>query len=121
MVGWGTEFADLDADGWLDLIVANGSTVETVSSPKRLVPQLPFVLWNRRGEHFHDLAPLNEALSKPHVSRGLALADYDDDGDVDILVVHHSEGVQLLRNEMQAGRHAGHAPGCSTARRGRAR
>jgi tetratricopeptide (TPR) repeat protein len=106
MVGWGTEFADFDADGWLDLIVANGSTVETAVAPKRLVPQLPFLFWNRRGEYFHNLAPLNAALSQPHVARGLAVADYDNDGDVDVLLVRQDEPVQLLRNGMQTGRWA---------------
>ena len=103
MVGWGTEFADFDGDGWLDLVVANGSTFETEEKPKRLVPQLPFLLWNRRGEYFHNLAPLSPPLSQPHVARGLAVADYDNDGDVDVLIVRHGESVQLLRNDMQTG------------------
>lgn len=103
MVGWGVEFADFDADGWLDLVVANGSTVETGGEPRRLEPQLPFLFWNRRGEHFHDLAPLAPALSQPAVSRGLAVADYDDDGDLDVLIVRRDAGVQLLDNAMQRG------------------
>lgn len=103
MVGWGTEFVDLDADGWLDLVVANGSTFETADTPRRLKPQAPFVFWNRRGEHFHDLAPLDEMLARPRVARGLAVSDYDMDGDVDVLLVLHDGGVQLLRNDMQRG------------------
>jgi len=103
MVGWGTEFADFDADGWLDLVVANGSTLQVEDDPTRLRPQLPFLFWNRRGEHFHDLAPASLPLASPHVGRGLAVADYDGDGDLDLLVVHHGEGVQLLRNDMQTG------------------
>ena len=103
MVGWGTEFADFDLDGWLDLVVANGSTVETEQPPKQLKPQPMFLFWNRRGEYFHDLAPLNPVLATPHVARGLAVSDYDNDGAVDILIVRHREGVQLLRNEMQKG------------------
>ena len=102
-VGWGVEFADFDADGWLDLVIANGSTFETEEAPRWLRPQLPFLFWNGRGEHFHDLAPRSDALKKPHAGRGLALADYDNDGAVDILFMNHGEGVQLLRNEMQSG------------------
>ncbi len=103
MVGWGAEFADFDADGWLDLVVANGSTFETDTEPRQLKPQLPFLFWNRRGEHFYDLAPLTPALARPSVARGLAVADYDHDGDLDILMVRRDAGVQLLSNGMQRG------------------
>ena len=103
-VGWGTEFADFDADGWMDLIVANGSTIEEQgSNPKRLKPQEPFLLWNNSGNSFHDLAPLNKSLAEKHVSRGLALADYDNDGDLDSVIAQLGDGVQLLRNDMQSG------------------
>jgi tetratricopeptide (TPR) repeat protein len=103
MVGWGTEFVDLDADGWLDLLVANGSTFETDETPRKLKPQVPFVFWNRRSESFYDLAPLAPALAAPHVARGLAVSDFDNDGDVDVLITRHGEPVQLLRNDMQSG------------------
>ena len=102
-VGWGSEFVDLDADGWLDLVVANGSTLETGEAPKTLRPQQDMILWSRQGEFFHDLAPLDEALAVPDVSRGLALADYDRDGDQDVLIVRLDAPPKLLRNEMQSG------------------
>lgn len=102
-IGWGAEFADFDGDGWLDLVVANGSTFETEQPPRQLIPMPSFLFWNRRGEYFYNLAPLNPALSTPHVSRGLAVADYDNDGDVDILIVDRDGGVRLLRNDMQQG------------------
>jgi Tfp pilus assembly protein PilF len=102
-IGWGTGFVDLDADGWLDLLVINGSTLETDEVPKGLKTQSAMLLWNQQGEYFHDLAPLSELLATPHVGRGLALSDFDADGDLDILIVHLYEGVQLLRNDMQSG------------------
>ncbi len=102
-VGWGAEVADLDADGWLDLVVANGSTFETDGTPKRLRPEPSFLFWNNRGESFHDLAPLAPTLSTPRVSRGLALSDYDGDADLDVLFVDRDGGVRLLRNDMPQG------------------
>jgi|GEM_PF-177015 len=105
-VGWGTELADLDGDGWLDLFVVDGSTFESPDDSTRLEPQVPMLLWNRHGEHFYDLAPLSPLLSQPHVGRGMAMADYDQDGDLDVAIVHltsRGEGVQLLRNDMQTG------------------
>ncbi len=106
MVGWGTEFLDFDSDGWLDLAVANGSTFETDTAPRALVPQLPFLFWNRRGEHFHDVAPLAAPLAKPSVARGLGVSDFDADGDLDVLIARHGGGVQLLRNDTSGGQAA---------------
>jgi tetratricopeptide (TPR) repeat protein len=103
-VGWGTEFVDFDGDGWLDLVSVNGSTLEIEGPPPRkMQPQEPFLFWNRRGEFFFNLAPGCKPLSEKHLSRGLAVADYDNDGAMDVLIAQLGEGVQLLRNEMQTG------------------
>jgi tetratricopeptide (TPR) repeat protein len=99
-IGWGTEFGDLDSDGWLDLVVANGSTFENGESPPGLRPEPPFLFWNNAGRSFHDLVPLHGELAEPRVGRGLALADYDIDGDLDLLIVERDGGVRLWRNEM---------------------
>jgi tetratricopeptide (TPR) repeat protein len=103
-IGWGASFVDFDSDGWPDLVVANGSTFELKESrPPRLAPMPSFLFWNLRGEYFHDLAPWNRSLARPHVSRGLAVADYDNDGAMDIAIVDHGEGVRLLRNDVPHG------------------
>lgn len=103
-VGWGTEFVDLDQDGWLDLLAVNGSTLEADGPPpKQLQSQEAFVFWNQRGQFFHNLAPLNASLSEKHSSRGLACADFDNDGDMDFAIADLFEGVRLFRNDMAAG------------------
>lgn len=103
-IGWGTSFVDLDSDGWPDLIVANGSTFEQKDAwPRQLVSMPSFLFWNAQGNFFHDLAPWNRSLSQPHVSRGLAVADYNNDGAMDIAIIDHSEGIRLLRNDILQG------------------
>jgi tetratricopeptide (TPR) repeat protein len=103
-IGWGASFVDFDSDGWPDLVVANGSTFEEkIARPQRLTPMPSFLFWNRVGEYFHDLAPWNRSLAQPHVSHGLAVADYDNDGAADIAIVDHGEGIRLLRNDVPHG------------------
>ncbi|HTL18063.1 MAG TPA: FG-GAP-like repeat-containing protein [Patescibacteria group bacterium] len=103
-VSWGTEFVDLDGDGWLDLVVVNGSTLEQEGPfPRKLKPEEAFVFWNDHRRFFHNLAPLNNSLKQPHVSRGMGIADFNNDGAMDILISFLGEGVQLLRNDMQTG------------------
>ena len=103
-IGWGASFVDIDSDGWLDLLVANGSTFERKGSgPPTLEPMPSFLFWNARGTFFYDLAPWNRSLSQPHVSRGLAVADYNNDGAMDVAIVDQGEGVRLLRNDIPQG------------------
>jgi hypothetical protein len=103
-IGWGTSFVDFDSDGWPDLIVANGSTFEDkATSPRRLVPMPSFLFWNAHGDFFHDLGPWNHSFAQPHASRGLAVADFNNDGAMDVAIVDHGEGVRLLRNDTPQG------------------
>ena len=102
-VGWGAAFVDLDLDGRRDLVVANGSTLEDRAQPPGLVAQPLFLFWNT-GAGFADLAALSgPALAAPHVARGLATADYDGDGDVDLAVAVNRGSPLLLRNDGAVG------------------
>ncbi len=98
-VGWGCAAIDLDLDGRVDLAVVNGSTLEDKTDQTRLVAERPFLLWND-GERFHDLAPEGgDAFTTPHSARGLAAADWDADGDVDLAVNVNRGRLLLLRND----------------------
>jgi hypothetical protein len=100
-IGWGTFFFDYDNDGRPDLFAANGSTFQEEENPKALVPMTSFLFWNAGPERgFFDVAPVSgEPFLVPRVSRGAAFADYDADGDLDLVLVNHGEGALLLRND----------------------
>ncbi|MBW2274522.1 MAG: CRTAC1 family protein [Deltaproteobacteria bacterium] len=100
-VGWGTGLVDLDLDGRLDIAVANGSTQEHSDDPRRLIAEPLFLFWND-GKRFHDVAgAAGEAAARGHWARGLAAADFDGDGDVDLAVAINRGSPLLLRNETE--------------------
>lgn len=99
-VSWGTAFVDYDNDGRRDLIVITGNPLEEAANRKLLQPQKPRLFWNQGEAGFFDLAPVSgPALSRAWNGRGLAAADYDNDGDVDFLVTTNRGPVLLLRNQ----------------------
>ena len=105
-VSWGTAFVDYDNDGLLDLIVTNGNTLEDPANRKLLQTQKPRLFWNRGASGFYDLAPVSgEPLTVSWNGRGLAAADYDNDGDVDFVVTTNRGPALLLRNDSGNRRH----------------
>ena len=100
-IGWGAFFFDYDNDGRPDLFVSNGSTFQDEKDTKKLVPMRNLLFWNGGSERgFFDVGEVSgDVFAAPRVSRGAATADYDNDGDMDVIVVTHGGAAQLLRNE----------------------
>lgn len=100
-LGWGTNFFDYDNDGWLDLLVANGHVYPAVdradlgsSYRQRLL------LFRNLKTRFSEVgSSAGAALYSPRVSRGSAIGDFDNDGDLDILLGNLDAAPSLFRNE----------------------
>ena len=114
-LGFGCVFADLDLDGQLDLVVANGHIDETVRNIRGKVgyAQPPHLFHNRGDGTFRDRAgEAGAAFAEPRVGRGLACGDFDNDGDVDLLMTANNGAARLFRNDQAAGnRSLRHPPG----------
>ncbi|MCR4296016.1 MAG: CRTAC1 family protein [Elusimicrobia bacterium] len=103
-VGWGAAFLDYDNDGRLDLILANGSTFEERDRPEKLIGQKLQLFRNRGDGTFADVSSkAGPAFQLPLNARGLAVADYDADGRLDVAVNVHGGDALLLRNVMRNG------------------
>jgi hypothetical protein len=105
-VGWGTGFVDLDHDGWEDLYLITGhATRVPKTSPRAQRPILArnngkgkFInISSQGGDYFTSLAG--------HIGRGSVLADFDNDGRVDLAVIHTNEPVAILKNEADTKGH----------------
>ena len=105
-LGFGCAFLDANLDGWLDFAAANGHIDETVRNIRGNVgyaqpPQL--FLSNGQG-NFHDVAgEIGGGFNQPKVGRGLAYADFDRDGDLDLLITTNSGPASLYRNDLTNG------------------
>jgi hypothetical protein len=99
MVGFGTGFADFDSDGWLDLFVINGHVMyETGLTPY----QQPSFIFRNTGGVFEDASQKAAPyFTTDHVGRGAAVGDLDNDGAVDLVIVHQNQPVTVLRNRLR--------------------
>jgi hypothetical protein len=107
-VGWGAGMVDLDNDGQPDLFVVTGSVYPEV---EKQLPAYPFrtprlVFRNLGNGRFEELIEdAGSGVAAVHTSRGCAFGDFDNDGDVDVLVMNMNEPPSLLRNDVSGGGH----------------
>jgi enediyne biosynthesis protein E4 len=105
-LGFGCAFLDVNLDGWLDFAVANGHIDETVRNIRGNVgyAQPPQLFLNRGNGMFREVAAeLGAEFDQPKVGRGLAFADFDRDGDLDLLLTTNNGPAYLYRNDQLIG------------------
>ena len=107
-VGWGTGIVDLDNDGLPDVFITTGSVYPEV---EKKLPTYPFhtprlVFRNLGDGRFEELIEeAGSGVSDAHCSRGCAFGDFDNDGDMDVLVMNMNEPPSLLRNDVSGAGH----------------
>jgi enediyne biosynthesis protein E4 len=107
-VGWGAGMVDVDNDGFPDVFVVTGSVYPEI---ERQLPAYPFktprlVFRNLGDGRFEELIDdAGPGVAAAHTSRGCAFGDFDNDGDVDVVVVNLNEPPSLLRNDVSGKGH----------------
>jgi hypothetical protein len=105
MTTFGLAFADVDLDGWPDILVLNGHIDDdqalTAGGQRVTYRQPPQLFQNRHDGTFRDVAPAAGIAGTPLVGRGLAVGDYDNDGRPDFLVFENGGPVRLWHNVTQ--------------------
>ncbi len=107
-VKWGVIFSDLDNDGWLDLVSVNGQVypqVDSLPSGARYAEPTNLLLNQHNGTFCDAGKQAGSALTEPRVGRGLAALDFDNDGNVDLVVENLDGSPTLLRNPGVPGTH----------------
>jgi len=101
-LAFGVFFFDYDLDGQLDIFAANGHIEEEIGrvQPKVQYREPPLLFHNLGKRRFENVTPaMGPALSRAMVARGAAYADFDHDGDLDILIANNHGPAYLLRND----------------------
>ncbi|HEX6047308.1 MAG TPA: CRTAC1 family protein [Pyrinomonadaceae bacterium] len=99
--GWGLKFFDYDNDGDPDLFLVNGHPDDMIESRvPRVRHKEPLLLFENTGRAFKDVsAKAGAVFAKMFSGRGMALGDFDNDGDYDVLTSNNGEAPLLLRNQ----------------------
>jgi len=105
-LGFGCLFWDADLDGHLDILAVNGHIDDTVRNLKKglLHAQSPNLLLNSGAGKFRDVATeAGTDFASPKIGRGLAIGDFDRDGDLDVLMTTNGGSAYLYRNDVSNG------------------
>jgi hypothetical protein len=108
VLSFGGGFFDYDNDGWLDLFIANGHVYQGVEKTRTdaTYKQINSLFHNERNGKFIEVtSAAGQPFKVPHLGRGAAFADFDNDGNVDILVGNSGEAPLLLHNGGGSGNH----------------
>jgi hypothetical protein len=103
-VTWAAFFFDADLDGLLDIFALNGGTDESQGMDARARLSQPPLLLRQRADHtFENVSPrLGGAFTRPLMGRGAAHADFDGDGDLDVVLTTLAGPASLLRNDVES-------------------
>ncbi len=108
VLSFGGGFFDFDNDGWLDLFIANGHVYEAVEqvTPDAHYKQINSLFRNDGTGKFIEMTrEAGNGFSVPHAGRGAAFADFDNDGNMDVVVANNGDPPLLLHNSGAAGNH----------------
>ena len=107
-LGWGCGFFDMDNDGWLDILVCNGHVYPEVEQlrTEAAYAQRKLLYRNLRNGRFEDVSlEAGPGISRPAPARGCAFGDFDNDGDIDVVVNCVNDSPQLIRCDSNTGNH----------------
>jgi hypothetical protein len=107
-VGWGAGIVDLDNDGQPELFMTTGGVFPEVAQklPQYAMNTPRAIFRSIGGGHFEELIEAaGPGIAAPHCSRGCAFGDFDNDGDLDVLIINLNEPPSLLRNDVSGNHH----------------